>query len=105
MFEPVSEATPLASRVFHRNAHGRILRLPKDLIQSGGDVPNTGVLTEGQVRARMHHQEGQSKVGRELDLLAEGLEGLVAFGGRWRGQIDQVSGMAKDAIQSGCRAF
>ena len=54
-------------------------------------------LARPQVRAGMQHHKRQPKLGGELNLLDERLDGAIAILGRLRAEVDQVTRVAEDA--------
>src|SRR5205807_2566341 len=97
VFNFVSQAGPLASGVFQRNAGRRQFSRRKYFVQPGDNLFDGRRFAGAQVRAGVHDQEREAELGGESDLLDEGFDGTVAIVGGLSAEVDEIAGVAKDA--------
>ena len=105
VFDFVSKAGPLAGGVFQSNTDRRLFGRRKYFVQAGDNLFEGSRFAGAEVRAGMHDQEGEAEIGREADLLDEGLDGPVAIVAGLRAEIDEVARMTEDAGKSSGSQF
>src|SRR5436190_11373595 len=100
MFDFMPQTGALPGGILERDSDRRILCGREDLIETRDNSLKTGGFTSTQVSAWMQHQEGQMQRGGKLDFLDQRLYRAVAiFTGR-ASQVNQVTAMAKDRMNS-----